>query len=179
LPCARFYLKGLQQPYPSPAIQHVCGLLHTEEVDKLCMLRTQEPLVLSETDSHRSFTCTVARDLAVVIGVLAEGRQTLGALPKRFQVPKRLECLRVIKVQAKQNDVISLSASPSIRYHVAKAAESAKTRGEVRFYRNNTPLLLDEVEPIEGLPLRHEYTVLDGICGIIFWIGGLSDITES
>jgi hypothetical protein len=160
-------------------MQYVCSLLNTGDVEKLCMLRTQEPLVLSEVDSDRSFTCTVGRDLPVVIGVMAEGRQTLGALPKRFQVPKRLECLRVIKVQANRNDVISLSASPSVRYHVAKAVESSRTRGEVRFYRNNAPLPLDQVEPIESLPLGHEYTVLDGICGVIFWLGSLSDITDN
>ena len=103
-------------------------------------------------------------------------------MPKRFQVPTRLEKLRLVLVRGKRGEVFSLSTSPAVSYHVAKSAGAAKTmRGEITCYRNDQVLTLGEVlgpSDVESMPLLHDFSVLDGICGIAFWVGGLTDVVE-
>jgi hypothetical protein len=47
--------------------------------------------------------------------------------------------------------------------------------------RNEQAMTLDDVlgpQGLEGMPLPHDFSVLDGICGIAFWVGGLTDLVE-
>jgi hypothetical protein len=181
LPCVRFYLEG-PDVQNSEATDYVRQLLRADDSSKVCMLRMQEPLVCTETDPGRSFKCTLSRDCTFAVGVTAEGRNKVGALPKRFQVPSRVEKLRVVLVRGKRGDMFSLSTSPAVSYHVAKSAGAAKTmRGEMTCYRNEQAMSLEEVlgpPDVESMPLLHDFSVLDGICGIAFWVGGLTDVVE-
>jgi len=130
----------------------------------------------------RTFKCTLSRDTTFAIGITAEGRNKVGALPKRFQVPTRLEKLRIVLVRGKRGDVISVSTSPAVSYHVAKSAGAAKTmRGEMTCCRNDRAMTLEDVlgpQDVESMPLQHDFSVLDGICGVAFWVGGLTDLVE-
>ena len=181
LPCVRFYLEG-PDVQNNEATEYVRHILDADDANKVCMLRMQEPLVCTETDPGRSFKCTLSRDITFAVGVIAEGRNKVGALPKRFQVPTRVEKLRLVLVRGKRGEVFSLSTSPAVSYHVAKSAGAAKTmRGEITCYRNDQVLTLGEVlgpSDVESMPLLHDFSVLDGICGIAFWVGGLTDVVE-
>jgi hypothetical protein len=181
LPCVRFYLEG-PDVQNSEATDYVRQILGADDANKVCMLRMQEPLVCTETDPGRSFKYTLSRDITFAIGVTAEGRNKVGALPKRFQVPSRVEKLRVVLVRGKRGDSFSLSTSPAVSYHVAKSAGAAKTmRGEMACYRNEQAMTRDEIlgpPDVESMPLQHDFSVLDGICGIAFWVGGLTDVVE-
>jgi hypothetical protein len=180
LPCVRFFIEG-SDAQPTAATDYVRELLGCDETSKVCMLRMQEPLVCTETDPGRSFKCTLSRDMAVALGVTAEGRNKIGALPKRFQVPTRPEKLPLVLVRGNRGDVFTVTTSPCVSYHVAKSAGAAKTmQGDITIYRNEHMLRMDDIlGPADvRVPLPHEFTVQDGICGIAFWVGGLTDLSD-
>lgn len=182
LPCVRFYLDNSQDAPSTAATQYIQELLGADGDAKVCMMRMQEPLVCTETDPGRPFKCTLNRDVTVAIGVIAEGRNKIGALPKRFQVPTRIEKMGLVLVDAKRGDVLTLHASPAVSYHVAKSAAAAKTmRGDLCLYRNDAQMQLADVRGppgLEAMPCPHDFAVQDGICGVIFWVGGLTDAQE-
>merc|ERR1719191_1246259 len=123
------------------------------------MLRMQEPLVISNADPGRYFTVSLNRDLTLAIGVTAEGRSKVGALPKRFQVPSRPDKLNLVLLQGNRGDVFKVHVQPSVSYHAKKddgAAAPKTMTGELTFYRNNGP---EPIQVGEGSVVPHNFTV--------------------
>jgi len=197
LPSSRFHLDG-PDVQPTAATDYVRELLGAEDSlsgpladTKVCMLRMQEPLVCTETEPGRTFKCNIDRDVLLAIGITAEGRNKIGALPKRFQVPGRPEKLRLVLVQARRGDVLALQTSPAVNYHVPSrggpgrpsAPSVAQTiRGDVTLMRNDRALGPSDLQgpsDMQDMPLPHDFSVVDGICGIAFWVGGLTDVVEA
>lgn len=178
LPCVRFYLDPVEVP-PTPATVLIQEMLGVEgNGARMAMLRMQEPLVMSNADPGRYFTVSLNCDLTLAVGVTAEGRSKVGALPKRFQVPTRAEKLQVVLLQARRGDVIKVHASPCVTYLAKKdeATSPKVTRGELTFYLNNNP---DPVVLYNGTSsVQHDFTVQDAMCGAAFWVGGLTDLVS-